>query len=78
MRIADCVVKSFAASNTHMTAVHDLIPGGAHTYAKGDDQYPDGWRRSSSAEQAAGSGILTATSTLSSVVDCVRTSGTWV
>src|ERR1700733_1315445 len=20
---------------------HDLIPGGAHTYAKGDDQYPD-------------------------------------
>ena len=37
-----CVVKSFAASNTYMTAVHDLIPGGAHTYAKGDDQYPDG------------------------------------
>ena len=36
------VVKSFAASNTYMTAVHDLIPGGAHTYAKGDDQYPDG------------------------------------
>jgi glutamate-1-semialdehyde 2,1-aminomutase len=22
--------------------VHDLIPGGAHTYAKGDDQYPAG------------------------------------
>lgn len=21
---------------------HDLIPGGAHTYAKGDDQYPEG------------------------------------
>src|ERR1044071_5956300 len=23
-----------------MSAVHPLIPGGAHTYAKGDDQYP--------------------------------------
>ena len=33
---------SFTASNTHMSAVHDLIPGGAHTYAKGDDQYPAG------------------------------------
>ena len=21
--------------------VHDTIPGGAHTYAKGDDQYPE-------------------------------------
>jgi len=20
--------------------VHDLIPGGAHTYSKGDDQFP--------------------------------------
>ena len=35
-------MKSFAASNAHMSAVHDLIPGGAHTYAKGDDQYPGG------------------------------------
>ena len=25
-----------------MSAVHALIPGGAHTYAKGDDQYPAG------------------------------------
>jgi glutamate-1-semialdehyde 2,1-aminomutase len=25
-----------------MSAVHKLIPGGAHTYAKGDDQYPAG------------------------------------
>jgi glutamate-1-semialdehyde 2,1-aminomutase len=33
--------KSFDASNAHMRAVHDLIPGGAHTYAKGDDQYPE-------------------------------------
>jgi glutamate-1-semialdehyde 2,1-aminomutase len=35
-------MKSFAASNAHISAVHDLIPGGAHTYAKGDDQYPAG------------------------------------
>ena len=35
-------MKSFAASNTYVSAVHDLIPGGAHTYAKGDDQYPAG------------------------------------
>jgi glutamate-1-semialdehyde 2,1-aminomutase len=34
--------KSFAESNAHMQAVHPLIPGGAHTYAKGDDQYPAG------------------------------------
>jgi glutamate-1-semialdehyde 2,1-aminomutase len=34
--------KSFAESNSHMQAVHTLIPGGAHTYAKGDDQYPEG------------------------------------
>ena len=35
-------MRSFAASNAHMSAVQDLIPGGAHTYAKGDDQYPAG------------------------------------
>jgi glutamate-1-semialdehyde 2,1-aminomutase len=35
-------MKSFAASSAYVSAVHDLIPGGAHTYAKGDDQYPDG------------------------------------
>lgn len=34
--------RSFAASQAHMSAVRDLIPGGAHTYAKGDDQYPAG------------------------------------
>ena len=33
---------SFAASNAHMSVAHGLIPGGAHTYAKGDDQYPAG------------------------------------
>src|SRR5579862_3731529 len=35
-------MKSFDASNAYVSAVHDLIPGGAHTYAKGDDQYPAG------------------------------------
>lgn len=35
-------MSSFSASNAHMSAVHGLIPGGAHTYAKGDDQYPAG------------------------------------
>ena len=35
-------MKGFAASNAHMSAAHKLIPGGAHTYAKGDDQYPVG------------------------------------
>jgi len=35
-------VREFGASNAHMQAVHSLIPGGAHTYAKGDDQYPVG------------------------------------
>ena len=35
-------MRSFAASTAHMSAVQNLIPGGAHTYAKGDDQYPAG------------------------------------
>ena len=35
-------MKSFTASNAYVSAVHDLIPGGGHTYAKGDDQYPIG------------------------------------
>src|SRR4051795_10280724 len=35
-------VRSIAASNAHMYVVNELIPGGAHTYAKGDDQYPEG------------------------------------
>jgi glutamate-1-semialdehyde 2,1-aminomutase len=35
-------VSKFAASQEHTSAVRRLIPGGAHTYAKGDDQYPAG------------------------------------
>ena len=34
-------MKGFAASSAHLSAAHALIPGGAHTYAKGDDQYPE-------------------------------------
>lgn len=32
----------FDRSNALSSRFHDLIPGGAHTYAKGDDQYPEG------------------------------------
>lgn len=31
---------SFEASDRLRKRAHELIPGGAHTYAKGDDQYP--------------------------------------
>ncbi len=32
--------KNFTASFAYRERVHDLIPGGAHTYSKGDDQFP--------------------------------------
>lgn len=32
---------NFAKSNALSARMHHLIPGGAHTYAKGDDQYPE-------------------------------------
>lgn len=35
-------MRNFKASNAYVSAVHGLIPGGTHTYAKGDDQYPEG------------------------------------
>lgn len=35
-------MRDFAASRAHVAAAHKVIPGGAHTYAKGDDQYPAG------------------------------------
>jgi len=35
-------VSKFAASAEQTAAVNQLIPGGAHTYARGDDQYPEG------------------------------------
>lgn len=33
-------VHDFTRSDAYRTAVHRLIPGGAHTYSKGDDQFP--------------------------------------
>ncbi|MFT3781750.1 MAG: glutamate-1-semialdehyde 2,1-aminomutase [Nibricoccus sp.] len=33
--------QSFNESNRLNQRLHQLIPGGAHTYAKGDDQYPE-------------------------------------
>ena len=33
---------SYAASARHQRRAHQVIPGAAHTYAKGDDQYPEG------------------------------------
>ncbi len=35
-------VTHLPASDRHLRRAHRLIPGAAHTYAKGDDQYPDG------------------------------------
>jgi glutamate-1-semialdehyde 2,1-aminomutase len=31
---------SFARSNRLQARLHDIVPGGAHTYARGSDQYP--------------------------------------
>lgn len=33
--------RGFPLSNEYVLRAHSLIPGGAHTYAKGDDQYPE-------------------------------------
>lgn len=33
-------VTNFAKSDSYRAKIHDLIPGGAHTYSKGDDQFP--------------------------------------
>ncbi|MEV0290014.1 glutamate-1-semialdehyde 2,1-aminomutase [Kribbella sp. NPDC050820] len=34
------MTKSFGKSYRANARLHELVPGGAHTYAKGDDQYP--------------------------------------
>jgi glutamate-1-semialdehyde 2,1-aminomutase len=34
-------VQDFSASRVLQPRAHELIPGGAHTYAKGDDQFPE-------------------------------------
>jgi glutamate-1-semialdehyde 2,1-aminomutase len=34
------MITDFTKSNQYRSKIHDLIPGGAHTYSKGDDQFP--------------------------------------
>ena len=33
-------IKNFTLSDDYISCIHKLIPGGAHTYSKGDDQFP--------------------------------------
>ena len=33
-------ITNFKLSDEYRAVIHDLIPGGAHTYSKGDDQFP--------------------------------------
>lgn len=33
-------ITNFEKSDLYRNQIHDLIPGGAHTYSKGDDQFP--------------------------------------
>ena len=33
-------INDFSKSNQYRNTIHQLIPGGAHTYSKGDDQFP--------------------------------------
>ena len=33
-------ITDFSKSNLYRDSIHKLIPGGAHTYSKGDDQFP--------------------------------------
>ena len=34
------IITNFKKSDEYRKTIHDLIPGGAHTYSKGDDQFP--------------------------------------
>jgi glutamate-1-semialdehyde aminotransferase/spore coat polysaccharide biosynthesis protein SpsF (cytidylyltransferase family) len=34
-------IVNFSESEKYKAAIHKLIPGGAHTYSKGDDQFPE-------------------------------------
>src|SRR3989338_3849741 len=34
-------ITDFNQSDVYRSKIHDLIPGGAHTYSKGDDQFPE-------------------------------------
>lgn len=41
MKKVSTKLRSFQKSLDIKSKIHDLIPGGAHTYNKGDDQYPE-------------------------------------
>lgn len=41
MTMTSAAPRRFDASHRLMERLHHLVPGGAHTYAKGDDQYPE-------------------------------------
>lgn len=34
-------ISNFSKSDEYRAKIHNLIPGGAHTYSKGDDQFPE-------------------------------------
>ena len=34
------LITNFNKSDEYRSKIHDLIPGGSHTYSKGDDQFP--------------------------------------
>ena len=36
------MIHNFSRSTAAQDRLHELVPGGAHTYARGPDQYPDG------------------------------------
>src|SRR5262245_28574452 len=38
--IGSAMITNFTASDRLRAKAHAMIPGGSHTYAKGDDQYP--------------------------------------
>ena len=41
-RPASEAVRSYTASERAQRRLHQMVPGGAHTYSRGPDQYPDG------------------------------------
>ena len=38
-KLSGCI-SNFSKSDNYRKKIHDLIPGGSHTYSKGDDQFP--------------------------------------
>jgi glutamate-1-semialdehyde 2,1-aminomutase len=41
LQIRNIMMQKYIKSDLYRSVVHDLIPGGAHTYSKGDDQFPE-------------------------------------